>query len=140
MFERTRRILHPVRSLAPAAVALVALGVTLGCGANGGGSSAPHPRTLGTITAAEIRETGVQDAYEALFTLRPEMLPRLAGRSEAVPIYVDGHFNGEGLQLLRQIPFSSIATIRFIKLSTAELQFSTGVSGAIEVTLLSAKH
>ena len=142
MFQRTRRILHPVRTLAPAAVVLLVFGGALGCGAKGAGSSVPQPHRLGTITGAEIREAGVQDAYDALFTLRPEMLPRFAfgatgGLNRAIRIYVDGHFNGEGLQLLRQIPVSSIATIRFIRLSTAEPQFNTGAGGAIEVTLLS---
>ena len=124
----------------PTRFSLLSLTLLVACaGGTRGGSQTPRPRSAGVLTGAEMREAGFRDAYEALVALRPEILFRArdAVADNHAPVepvvYIDDQVAG-GLETLRQISTSWVASIRLIKMSTPEPQFMSGVrTGAIVV-------
>jgi hypothetical protein len=141
------------RFLAAAAIAL---------GAAGCASSSQPPAAAGAglkpsatlITADEIAKTNVLTGYDAVQKLRPAMLsqkqiasahgqggvaadaPPIKGtdvESGQVVVYMDGTRLG-GVEQLRGITASSIATVRYYSASEAQLKWgSNHPGGAIEV-------
>jgi hypothetical protein len=114
------------------------------CSSNPGGPSSSGPATArgshSAITAEQLLELQVSNAYDALQQLRPEWLrggTAFGGRPGVVVVYLDGNRYGEPLSL-RQIPLEHIASMRY--LSSRELRTELplsqleGVSGAIMVS------
>lgn len=141
--------------LALATAAVIALGTTA-CGSGPGMASAgsgPKPSAT-LITADEIAKVSVTNGYEVVQKLRPAMLsqrqvasahgqggvaadaPPIKGtdvESGQVVVYMDGTRLG-GLEQLRGITASTIATLRYFSASEAQLKWgSNHPGGAIEV-------
>jgi hypothetical protein len=143
--------------LALVTAAVIALGIT-GCGSSaapGIASAGGGPKPSATvITADEIAKVSVTNGYEVVQKLRPAMLsqrqvasahgqggvaadaPPIKGtavESGQVVVYMDGTRLG-GVEQLRQITASTIATLRYYSASEAQLKWgSNHPGGAIEV-------
>lgn len=90
-----------------------------GCGARSAQSGRRADRN--TITADQIRQNGYRNAYEAVEGLRaPWLVTRPDGLEpqRLVQVYLDNSRLG-GTDMLRQIPASDIALIRYIDAATA---------------------
>ena len=136
--------------------AVIALGIT-GCGSSASGiaSAGGGPKPSATIiTADEIAKVSVTNGYEVVQKLRPAMLsqrqvasahgqggvaadaPPIKGtdvESGQVVVYMDGTRLG-GVEQLRSITASTIATLRYYSASEAQLKWgSNHPGGAIEV-------
>lgn len=120
---------------------LVAFSVAaLGCGGGGSGTAAEpatEPRaTRGAanlITEAEISSSSVQNALEAIQSLRPAMMrPRPGGGP--VMLYLD-NVKMMDLNVLSTVPAGRVQEIRYISAQDATTRWGTGhASGVILVT------
>lgn len=120
---------------------LVAFGLAaLGCG-SGGSGTASQPATesrvtrgpANLITEAEIRSSSVQNALEAVQSLRPAMMrPRPGGGP--VMLYLD-NVKMMDLNVLTTVPAGRVLEIRYISAQDATTRWGTGhASGVILVT------
>jgi hypothetical protein len=120
---------------------LVAFGLAaLGCG-GGGSGTASQPATesraprgaANLITEAEISSSSVQNALEAVQSLRPAMMrPRPGGGP--VMLYLD-NVKMMDLNVLSTVPAGRILEIRYISAQDATTRWGTGhASGVILVT------
>jgi hypothetical protein len=96
----------------------------------------PRPADSTVLTRAEIDETGVQTAFDAIRQLRPRYLRGRAIVSVAYPwtsyplVYVNGLFRGD-LSSLRSILVHDIEEIRYINPGDATTRWGTGHSGGV---------
>ncbi|MEW5915231.1 MAG: hypothetical protein AB1762_02445 [Gemmatimonadota bacterium] len=135
-------------------VAALAVGTACASGGSAGGSGTPAAGTpvprgsANLITEAEIVATGLDNLYEVVERLRPNMLRtrgqvgRLAGATEgssgasssAIKVYLNGTQIGD-TQALRSIQARSVKSVQYLSPSDATTRFGTGVdAGAIVVT------
>lgn len=120
---------------------LVAFGLAaLGCGGGGSGTAAqPATESRATrgaanlITEAEITGSSVQNALEAVQSLRPAMMrPRPGGGP--VMLYLD-NVKMMDLNVLSTVPAGRVKEIRYINAQDATTRWGTGhASGVILVT------
>lgn len=105
--------------LRPLLLSLVLLASAAGCGAR---QAAPLTRVDRTvITIDQIQERGFGNAYEAVEALRATWLierPDGLNSERHIQAYLDNSRLG-GVQMLRQITTSQIASIRYIDAATA---------------------
>ncbi|HEY3219801.1 MAG TPA: hypothetical protein VGJ80_03645 [Gemmatimonadales bacterium] len=92
------------------------------------------------IMAEELSTTQGSTAYDAVRQLRPAWILRsrptavLQGNRAELMVYVDGTRFGAGLESLRMLRLSSIASVRYFSPGNAEARFGPGhLLGAVEV-------
>lgn len=96
----------------------------------------PYDRSV--IQRAEMADAQATDAYEAIMRLRPQFFTRTGERSARRPlarlaVYLDNVRLG-GVEALRSIPVSAIASIRYF--SAGEAHYNWGLDnegGAIQI-------
>jgi len=152
-FARGRLAAAPLTFLAAAVLALGGAACASSSPAAASAGGGPKPSAT-LITADEIAKLNVLNGYEAVQKLRPAMLsqrqvasahgqggvaadaPPIKGtdvESGQVVVYMDGTRLG-GVEQLRGITASSIATVRYYSASEAQLKWgSNHPGGAIEV-------
>jgi hypothetical protein len=97
------------------------------------------PVDQNTLTTKELSQRPFYSAYEAVETLRPNWLSRLATFG-AVQVYVDDNHMG-GVEALRTIRIPSVAVIRHIDGIQAPARYGQGhEGGVILVTTRAAGH
>lgn len=134
--SRTRPAAIIVRLLCALASSVV---VATACSSSTSSASGSTRSSPNVITADEISKASVQNAFEAVYKLRPTMLgrPTMASanaqsRGEIV-VYIDNTRYGP-VDNLRQIPASSIALVRYFSASESQMKWGSGhPSGVIEV-------
>ncbi len=129
-------------------VPVLALCVAITACATGGTSTSQSTsrvnRDPDLITQAELATSPYNDLYDAIRTLRPEMLaPHGGGAASAsltnqgsyvLTVYQDG-VKLSGVSALRNIPVGSVRSVRYLNASDATQQYGTGNGmGAIVVT------
>jgi len=131
--SRERSVVAAVRLLC--AVAIAAVGATACSSSTPTTSTASRP-SANVITADEIAKASVQNAFEAVQKLRPNMLrrPTIASanaqsRGEIV-VYIDNTRYG-AVDNLRQIPASTIAAVRYFSASESQLKWGSGHPGGV---------
>jgi hypothetical protein len=125
------------RSLASAVLLSLAFVSLTACITTGSG---PAGSLRGTITEAEIAESGMLNAYDVVRRLRPRWLEVRGGRSltmgTSVLAYYDNSRFGD-VEALRQISVSEIHSIEYLDGAQASAQLpgigSEHVAGAIVV-------
>ncbi len=128
------RIFRPV---AVVAAMVLATGCSSGGGTGGASGGAEPTSRRDVITRAELQETDVTNAYDAVQRLRPAWF-RVRGTastrgSSPIWVYIDGVRAGE-LERLRTISIERVRELRHISASDATIRWGTGhTSGAIEV-------
>lgn len=114
------------------ALAMLTLAACAGAGPQG--TSPKGPRA--TITRQEIEDAHVQDAYEAVRRLRPQMLVTHGPASLNSPgagqpqVYVDGVPMG-GLDALSSIRPEQVKEIRWISPADATTRYGTNHTGGV---------
>lgn len=113
-------------------------------GGAGGGAAAPSTSDSTTsssstssrdvLTAKELMNTAGQNAYDAIHTLRPEML---TGHGLGAPdVYIRDLREPKGVERLREIPLSQVQTVQYLKPEDARsLSGQQSQGGALVVTL-----
>lgn len=128
-------------------VPVLALCLAVGACATAGSSTSGRtstPRDPNVITQAELATSPYDNLYDAIRTLRPQMLAPHGGGaagasltnqgSYAVTVYQD-NVKLSGISALRNIPTGSVREVRYLSGTDATQQFGTGNSlGAIVVT------
>ena len=124
----------------PAAVLLISLPLALGCASAGGGQTgqASPQHDPNVITAAELATTSVSNLFDAIRQLRPRWLDRLGPTTLQqaeynIMVYTDRIQFGS-VDMLRQIPVSMPASVRYYSASEAQGEFGVGnLQGAIQI-------
>ena len=139
-------------------VGIMLVGVVAGACASGGSSGGSTSGAAATpagprgsanvIVESEIAATGLQNIYEVVERLRPNMLRtrgqvgRVSGATASEPgassstikVYLNGSQIGD-ISALRNIQASSVRRVEYLSASDATTRFGTGVdAGAILVT------
>jgi hypothetical protein len=87
------------------------------------------------ISGAQLRETTSGSVLDALSVLRPNLISRATlsgGTAGEAIVYLDGKRLG-GLAALAGIPTSWVATVRVMRPSTPDLQYSAGSNALVIV-------
>lgn len=119
---------------------VAALLATACTNAASGAHSRPAPRDRNLITADEIQQIGVTNAYDAVKRLRPQFLvargpSSIADTRPTTPVvYLDGVRFGD-VSALAGIDAARIASIRFLSGPEAQQRFGTdNVAGVILIS------
>ena len=110
----------------------------VGCGARQAASGARVDRSM--ITVDQIQERGYRNAYEAVEGLRATWLkerPDGLSAQREIQVYLDNSRLG-GVQMLRQITTTQIASIRFIDAATAMNRW--GVDHSLGVIMVMSRR
>ena len=116
---------------------LVLLSSGVACGARQAGSGVRVDRSV--ITIDQIQERGYRNAYEAVEGLRATWLkerPDGLTIQREIQVYLDNSRLG-GVQMLRQVTTSQIASIRFIDAATAMNRW--GVDHSLGIIMVMTK-
>jgi len=131
--SRERSVVAAVRLLCAVAIAV---GGATACSSSTPTTSTASRPSANVITADEIAKASVQNAFEAVQKLRPNMLrrPTIASanaqsRGEIV-VYIDNTRYG-AVDNLRQIPASTIAAVRYFSASESQLKWGSGHPGGV---------
>jgi hypothetical protein len=129
-----------------ARMALACAGALMMACATGGtgssaGASATSDSTAGSntssrdaLTGDELMNTPASNAYDAIHTLRPEML---TGHGLGAPdVYIRDLREPKGVERLREIPLSQVQRVQYLKPEDARsLSGQQSQGGALVVTL-----
>ncbi len=119
-----------MRSAMRLALTTIVLAACASAGSGGGSGAAGPRRNPDVITAAEVADAHVQNAYDAVAQLRPAFLASQGSTTVDHPIQVvvDDVPQG-GLSVLRGIDASEVVEIRRISPADATQRWGTGYSG-----------
>ncbi len=119
-----------MRSAMRLALTTIVLAACASAGSGGGSGAAGPRRNPDVITAAEVADAHVQNAYDAVAQLRPGFLASQGGSTvaHAIQVIVDNMPRG-GVSVLRGINASEILEIRRISAAEATQRWGTGYSG-----------
>ena len=121
---------------------LGALMLALGAGVATGQEKDKKPkRDRNLITHEEIEKSGGKNALQVVRSLRPMwlsnrgggMVPGVAGKDEAIGVFVDGVRRGKGIRDLEDVAIEQVEEIRFYSVEAAVSKFGPdNPHGAIE--------
>lgn len=122
------------RVRAAAIAVLGALVMACATAAKGTSADAGAGTKRDVITAAQLTNTTATNVYDAIGTIRPELL---TGRGLGAPdVYIHGMREPTGLERLRQLPVSGVEKVEYLRLEQARsLSGEQSQGGAIVVTL-----
>jgi hypothetical protein len=119
--------------------------LVMACATGGTGSSAGASATSDStassstsnrdaLTGDELMNTPASNAYDAIYTLRPEML---TGHGLGAPdVYIRDLREPKGVERLREIPLSQVQKVQYVKPEDARsLSGQQSQGGALVVTL-----
>jgi|GEM_PF-5041245 hypothetical protein len=124
-------------------VCISALAMACSTGGNGGGAataaSPDHTTSSGTssrdaLTGDDLMNTAAANVYDAINTLRPEML---TGHGLGAPdVYIRDLREPKGVERLREIPLSQVQAVQYVKPEDAHsLSGQQSQGGALLVTM-----
>ena len=100
--------------------------------ASGGQSSGPRSGNRNVITAEELQQVDVSNAYQAIQRLRPMWLRSRSGGGDPA-VFIDNVRAGD-LNMLETLYLTNIQELRYVSPSDATTRWGTGYpTGAIEV-------
>jgi hypothetical protein len=128
----------PRSSIALALVSAVALACASGGGTNELDTPGPTPDAAATqesgdqsrITAAEIAEANLPNAYELVSRLRRPWLRRDALTGGEVVVYMDEQ-NVGGVEKLRDIPAVEVAELQYLPNDAAVRRWGAAITGSV---------
>lgn len=129
-----------------ARAALIALGSALlaACATSGSGGAAggvpasddvaANSSSRNVLTAEQLGNTAASNVYDAIRTLRPELL---TGRGLGAPdVYIRGARETRGLDRLKEIPVTQVDRVEYLRLEAArDLAGQQSQGGALVLTL-----
>lgn len=124
-----------------ACVFALAAGCATGGKGSGAGTSATSAGVAGSgassrdvLTGDELMNTAASNVYDALHTLRPEML---SGHGLGAPdVYIGDLREPKGVDRLREIPLSQVQQVQYLKPEDARsLRGQQSEGGALKVTM-----
>jgi len=122
---------------------ITALAMACSTGGNGKGAAAAaapdHTTSSGTssrdaLTGEDLMNTAAANVYDAINTLRPEML---TGHGLGAPdVYIRDLREPKGVERLREIPLSQVQAVQYVKPEDARsLSGQQSQGGALLVTM-----
>jgi hypothetical protein len=117
-----------------------ALAAAAGCSSSTQGSGAGPRSSSNTLTRQELSTVSVDNTYEAVQRLRPNLLrartTSAPGANQYPIVYVDGIRKGS-IEYLRSIPRTEVQEIRYLNVQDATTRYGMDVpAGVLDVKLI----
>lgn len=117
-----------------------ALAVSAGCSSSTQGSGAGPRSASNLVTRQELSTVTVDNAYDAVQRLRPNMLrartTSAPGANQTPVVFVDGIRKGS-IEYLRSIPRGEVQEIRYLNVQDATTRYGMNVpAGVLDVKLI----
>jgi len=133
----TRRVVATAIVFAGALIAACASGgnkSVAGASAKSNGTASSSTSSRDALTGDALMNTAATNLYDALQTLRPEML---TGHGLGAPdVYIRDMREPKGVERLREIPLSQVQLVQYLKPESARsLSGQQSQGGALVVTL-----